>query len=519
MSKQPNRMPTMLGQRPDSTGMKFAHERNNGKIHRMRYGAGGLEMSISTGYGFGSVQSLEKSGISCAVSGSADYHARDYMEKIRAESRRFYRDNGIYKASINRIIDCILGDGAALQVKVKGKRLRQLLQDRWRRHWVDGKPEVRGMEHGPAVERMALTHLFLDGDVGAKKIRRGPKSGKIQLVEADQIGTWQTRNQKTEATIEQGIELDYEGAPLGYWVSAYDENGLASPAKARRISAQNFLFLSSRELASQTRGLPIQQVNFPMFHRLNDVCDSEAIAWQLLSRFAVIVNRADAAALGEETSKPYESPSDQDMAKRYHDVGDAVMFHANPGEEVRGVERNIPGMNFVESVKMFMRLLGLPFGLSLEFMLLIWTDTNYSSGRASKIQVERACGQWVRKLFDNFLTPIWLWSVRRGITDGEIPAGHADIFDHEFHVPPYAMLDEQKDEQARALRYENGSTSASRESKREGKDLASLLAEQEADLDAIGTMVDRLNGKYPWMNLTLGDVSGFGKQVSTTRKM
>lgn len=491
---------------------------------RLRYGPHGARMSVSSGYGYGSVQALDDTAMTAAAGGTADYHARDYTDRMRAESRRFWRENGIYQASIKRIVDCILGDGSTLQVKVGNKRVRQWLEDYWRMWWVDGMPEASCKDDGASVERMVVTQMFVDGDVGIKKIRQGRRRGKFQVIGGERIayGALTTTRLKNGNVIEQGIEKDRLGLPVRYYVCSHDDWGRLRASDAKAISARDMLFLANRELMDQTRGTPVQQVNFPMFHRIDDVCDSEAAAWQLLSRFAVMVNRKDAAALAEETSEEYDSPDDQDMAKRYHDIGEAVMFHAEPGEELRGVDRNIPGTNFVESIKMFMRLLGLPFGLSLEFMLLIWSDTNYSSGRASKLQVMRACGPWMRKFKREFLSQIWRWKVREAIREypGHVPPGRTDIFNHEFHFPPYPMLDEQKDEQAITARYENGRTTPSREAKLQGDDFhGDLLPQQEADIMAICEMLERVRKAYPWVQLHVGDVSGFGHQQRVSRKI
>lgn len=325
--------PRLPAKPPTSGGDKPKRQRQRSPLHRITYGPTGPVLSA---WGYSSVQTIRNSGRVLASGGSADIHISDDLETMRAESQAFDRDNGIYQSMITRAIDCILGSGLTLQAKTKNKGVNDTLEGLWDDFWSE--PEVRGLDDGATVERLLLRHFFVDGDVGVIKVE---KSGLVQLVEAERIHSYKTRD-KSGRQLVNGVELDRLGKPVAFHVADYDDRGIVQPGSTP-IRAEDFIFLAHRHRVSQTRGVPVQQCNFPMFHRINDVCDSEAIAWQLLSRLAVIINRKDAAAIAEATSEEEDNPADQDLATRYHDFGEAIIFHGEPGEEIKGVDRTIPG--------------------------------------------------------------------------------------------------------------------------------------------------------------------------------
>jgi capsid protein len=484
---------------------------------RMRYGANGrvIEPMALTKYGaegYYAARELRNSGRLMPITASADYHIRDDVEALRAQSQELDRNNGIYQAITSRFIDVICGDGFVLQPKTGDKELDAKLLALWTQFETD--PEVRGLHDGRELDRMALRSVLIDGDTGAIKTR----GGRLQMIEADRISSGSAHVHR-DRNVDMGVRQNAEGRPLEFWVVDYDDYGRMRQ-EPRKISAADFIYLAHLTRPSQTRGVPVQTCNFAMIHRLNDVCDSEAAAWQLLSRLAVSINSEGGAGVGAGIGDDDDSATEIDLAKRIQDVGTAIGFFGQPGDKITGIERNIPGQNFSESVKMFLRLIGLPMGMSLEFVLLIWSDTTYSSGRASKMQVERSCRPWARKLCNRFKTPTYRWQVARWIGQGLIPYTPA-VFEHVWHNDAYPSFNENEDEKARMGRHENGNTTWTRELKRSGiADRDSFAEELEADLDLAGGIVERHNARHPNARVTLGDFTPFAKvatrSVATT---
>lgn len=468
----------------------------SGTARRLAYGPRGAEV-VDLGYRSAAIARSMPSGVGPA--GSGDSHLRYDRDTMRRQSQEFDRDNGLYHGIINRAMDCILGDGLVLQARTASDKVNQRLEALWAEWWEQA--EVRGMDDGPDLERMIFRHLLVDGDVG---VILDDASGQIQLIESERIYGGPSSD---------GVEIDRLGRPVAYYVSDYGPGGRIG-GNARRIEADRFVYLANRHRQTQTRGVPVLQAAFAMFHRINDTCDSEAIAWQLQSKLAFAINRQDAERLAYLNSEAEADYSDETMAKRYTDIGEALIFNGVPGETVTPIERKIPGSTFTESLRTFLRLLGLPLGLPLELVLLDWSQTNYSSARASIKQAERMFRRWQRVLRQRLLGRIYRWKLDQWVSEGLLTT-RRDLAVHDFLAPVYPFVDPQKETEAQLKRFAGGLTSPSREAKEAGLDLVDLLDDQERDLRQIADRARRFNAEYPEFATELADWTGFVREAGT----
>lgn len=461
----------------------------------------GVQANVGTSFGYGSAASIRESGRTLASRGvTSDYHARD-LDALRAESQRLDRDNCIYQAMQTRIADVILGEfGPSLQPGSASREWNTAALALWNSWWFE-RPEIRRMDDGPAVLRKVLRHYSVDGD---HLINRVEDRGLIQLIIADQIHAFSTRAMANGNRIKFGVEVDQDNAPVRFHVCPItDYDGIARNAPVQ-IEAAHCTYLANRRRIDQTRGEPIMQSAFAMLHRINDVCDSEAAAWQLLSRIALTINEDDQRQVGfnASVSDPQTSEASE-AAVRVQDFGSALVFHGSKGSKISGVDRNIPGSNFVESLKMFMRLMGMATGFSLEFILLIWSDTNYSSGRASIKQVERNCRPY-RAIIEYALCEIYRWKIGQWIAVGALPPIR-DSNKCTWHFPPYPFLDPQKEAAARSEAVRAGQITPQQAALEDGTTLEVRIAEISAAMDAIATQVEAHNAKHPGQTISIAD--------------
>jgi lambda family phage portal protein len=476
------------------------------QTHYVRYGPFGREIVMyARGTGYDSAETVVHAGGPRAQRGRSEAGHGYNIADIRAEAQRLDRNNALLQATNTRLCDVILGDGMTLQSKAAEKTARETVETKWRRWWKLGRPEVRGLDDGASLERKILRHDANDGDL---LILRISERLQIQLITGDQIDAGgKVRNAQTKQRIEEGVELDEYDAPAAFWVAPYSASGMLASTKARRIPAEECIYLANRRRIDQVRGEPVHQCNFPMFHRISDVCDSEAAAFQLLSRVVLAITAKDAAlaALNQSELDTALSGDEQAraLAERIQDVGPALMVHLEPGEDVKGIERNIPGANFEASLKMFLRLLGLPLGFSLEFMLLIWSDTNYSSGRASIKQVERNTRPFRHQL-EYAMSRIFRWWAQQMVARKELP-DEADIAEHCWHFPPYPFIDPQKERQAQREAVTSGLSTMTREAFATGTEYKELLDEQAADIEAAIVRAEILKAKYPEAGISWRD--------------
>ena len=439
--------------------------------------------------GYKSARMSSSDGLS--VSASAGDALLEYDRPILInQSRHFYRNNAIYNGMIKRAVSYIIGNGFKVQPSTTGRG-----SEKWNetaaRLWAEERrrPEIRGLLTGSRVEKMICREIIIAGDTGVLKVKA---SKKIQLIEAEQIIG-------PGPGLKDGIQKDRIGKPIAYYVAPYNKSGRAHRGHARAISPKDFIFITDPDRPSATRGVPVCQASFPMLHRINDVCDSEAIAWQLLSRMAIAVTREDGPSLGHGESSADPNATDGDLTDRLTEVGYALIYHARPGEKVEGIDRNLPGANFTESIRMFLRLLGLPLGLPLEIILLDWTQSNYSQSRAVLEQAYQTFLGFQEMLEEFYYREDYKWRVNQWIKDGKLK-DRDDKYAHEWIKPTWPWIDQLKEAQAAGMVIDRGFGTHSAVCKSRNLERADVVAGRVLEvIDAIkkAQAIEKATGVLP----------------------
>lgn len=478
--------------------------------NRLFYDAKGL----STELGYHSANVSRSSLDPRPQGGSADRHLRYDRRELANIGDQFFRDNGIYRGLVERFVSSVYGPrGFNLQPRYTSPKTNRQVERAWALHCE--APEVRGIFTWRDMERMALLSIVNNGDVGASHL----KDGKVQLFESEEIGGHARMDFGPAGEGERwegGVKLDRVGRPLAYRIHERNEHGLVRADSSLEIPAANFTFAANRDRISQTRGVPAMTPVFPMINRLNDICDSEAIAWQLLSKFTLTVNREHAAEAAYAESSPDHDgvlpgsggvnsngteATRADGANRVQEFEGGVFFHAEPGESLKGIDRNLPGKDFPASVRMFLRLIGLPLGIPLEVILLDYSQTNYSSARAALEQAYRTFIRWQQFLMRNWHTPLyraWLrWALldrESGVTPSRELLADATGIESGRHVwlaPDYPWIDAKQEAEAWGLRMDRGLASHSQALASTGSDRSEFLEATKAEAEsAIAAFVE-----------------------------
>jgi capsid protein len=413
-----------------------------------------------------------------ATLASGDAHSEYDRLKLINQSRQFWRDNPIYSGMIDRSCGYIIGNGFTLQCKTGDTDLNSDIEKRWKKYWK--RPEIKNISSGRECEKMICRETLVTGDVGILKIN----NGKFQIIEAEQICGEKGTGQKT-------IKKNSYGAPVGFWVGGYNTSGGIDKRTIRLMGEDVFLFISSPDRPSSLRSVPPCQAAFPMLHRINDVCDSEAIAWQLLARLAVSITRKqgkELAYIESAEDKKRAAKDNAELKNRIQELDYALIFHGEENDEIKGIERNVPGKNFSESLVMFLRLLGLPLGLPLEIILLDWTKSNYSQSRAV---LEQAFVTFINRQFkiaDFMMTPIFEWWLRGEIAAGLKVGGEyvEKAFEHNWIMPTFPWIDQLKEALAWGEKLDRGLTLHQKALKSLGVDREDEMDERQKEiLDAI----------------------------------
>lgn len=417
-------------------------------------------------------------------------HAERDRTRLIGQSRDFMNNNPIYEGMIERMVSYIIGTGFELQVTGTSKTAVAKIEKFWKD--FNKKPEIRGLLDGAKTAQMIMRELFVAGDTLALKTDKG----LIQLFEAEQIDG--------DRSHPNGIKKNRYGAPVTFHLCPWKKTGI-DKKNGKGIPAADVLFLSNPKRPSQVRGVPACQSAFPMLHRINDICDSEAIAWQLLSRLAASIERelGPQQAYTEAKEDPNKSAdsTEGDLATMVTELDYALLFHARPGEKITGIDRNIPGKDFPASVRMFLRLLGLPIGCPLELVLLDWTQSNYSQSRAVLEQAYEMFTGWQMMMIHSYYDPLFLWK-REAWRASNLLGKNADKLEHSWITPTFPWLDLLKEVQAWAEKVEKGFATHSMVCKSLKTDRDEVVAKRELEVrDAIerAQKIEADTGeKVPW---------------------
>jgi len=398
----------------------------------------------SLGYRSSRVQARE--GRTSTTGSGPAHQARNRLQLVR-QSRESMRDNPIYKGMIEQMVARTVGNGFKLQVRGVSKTQTRLIEGLWS-DWM-AWPEIRGILDGPEVSRMVMRELVVAGDIPILKTTKGV----IQLFESEQLeGPRRNYN---------GITYDAFSRPTSYFLSPWNASGTrVDTQKGRAYNAAQIIFVTNPERPSEVRGVPAAQSSFTMLDRVNDICESETIAWQLLSRFAIAIEQNEGPKRQTLRSKadPNKDASDTEghLTTRLTELDYALIFAAEPGEKISGVERNLPSPKFEESLRAFLRLIGLPLGLPLELMLLDWTHSNYSQSRAVLEQAYEQFLQWQTKLVHFFYDSLFKWKLGQWQAATSTGVAKNPKLKAEWILPSFPWIDQVKEAQAQGTKVERG---------------------------------------------------------------
>lgn len=422
--------------------------------------------------GYRSARTATAEGRSYHLYPGSAHEERDRLRLI-GQSRDFMNNNPIYEGMIERMVSFIIGDGYELQLSGTSKANIANIEKLWA-DWIKD-PEIRGVLKGADVPTMILREYFVAGDTLILKTDKG----LIQLFEAEQIDG--------DKIYPNGIKKDRYGRPIRFHLCPWKKSGI-DKRNGKGVPAEVVIFLSNPKRPSAIRGVPACQSAFPMLHRINDVCDSEAIAWQLLSRLAASIEREEGSQQAYTESKPDPNKSadstEGDIATRVTELDYALLFHAKPGEKITGIDRTIPGKDFPASLRMFLRLLGLPLGCPLELVLLDWTQSNYSQSRAVLEQAYENFSKLQKKMIESFYEPLFDWKLAGWRRDLSIAEGSK--IKASWMTPFFPWLDLLKEVQAWAQKVERGFATHSQVCMSLKADRKEVIEKREAEVrDAI----------------------------------
>ena len=415
---------------------------------------------------------------------TGDAASRYDRQSLVGVARQAYDENLVYATIIDRMTANLVGaDGFGLQARTGDPELNAKIENEIFPKFTQN-PEYRELWSWANVQKGVCKDMLGVGDIGFIKL----VNGQLQAIESEWIANPVgdiMRRVSPRRKIEQGIEQTLGGKVTAFWHNPPSPEGYPG-VKGTRIDKKDFIYVNGDiQRFSRTRPLPPFIQMMSSIWRLDDILDSEAVCWQLLAKIAFIVNKDNSDEDAFEDSEERSDAEAYDLADRFQDIGTGLVMHGNQGDNVTGVNRNLPGKEFPQSVRAFMQMFSMRCGLPLEILMLDWSKTNFSSGKAALTQAAVNIHSWQKNEVEQFCQPVYEWVIRKAIEDGELE-WTPTILDHEWFPPMPPWIDAKEEAESWGIRVDRSLVTFSDALKAQGKDRDEENERRESDIrDAI----------------------------------
>lgn len=427
---------------------------------------------------------------------SADLELQDDADTIRARARDLVRNNAYARGIIRAKVRNVVGAGVRPQARVKStdgeenETFNELVEKLWDR--FQRQVDVTGRQTFYEMQQTIVSEVAEAGEVLVKFVRSSDPSRVVpfalELIDIDRLSDDQLQiNQENGNEIRRGVEIDASGKTVAYWLYPYHPNDLNTlHVTADRQPAEDFIHLFRTDRVGQTRGISDFAPVVRWLKSLDKYMDNEMTSSTISSCFSAVIKSlsggADGGILGEST----DDGQDQN-GNKFEYLEPGLVARLFPGEEIQVVD---PGRHQTEAIAwitLMLRSMGVGTGLSYERLTRDYSQTNYSSNRASDLEDRREFRMEQQWLIDHFCIPVWerFLSLAVAIELPEMPTPFEFIADfqrwteHEWQPPGWEWVDPQKEVTAIEKAVQMNLTTLAKETlKRDGGDYRSNIRQR-----------------------------------------
>ena len=348
-------------------------------------------------------------------------------------ARSIDEDNLLGSSLLDRSADNVIGEQMSVEPLTLDRDLNRHISDMWA-DWSN-HCDAREMDTFSDMQRAWFRSSLRDGDIGVLML----DSGKLRTVESDYI---RTPSGGDIGSVVDGIELGTSDQPVRYWLATQTE---AFKSNYTAINAKDFAYIhhNERQDRNNVRGVPILSRFGWILDQIDGTIEAVVMAHRMSALFGLVMKRQKpAAGFG---ALPLTGSNAEGESQRKLSLEPAMVEYINSDEAIEQIKPTHPTTSFSDFMRFLIRLSGLKLGLPLELALLDFSQTNYSSARASMEQSYRRFRIMQRRFANRILTPIYNWRLKKWIGEGAIANPPDDIFKHRWQGQPWPYLDPQKD--------------------------------------------------------------------------
>jgi lambda family phage portal protein len=346
-------------------------------------------------------------------------------DALRAWARKLVRDNAYAFGIIDTIVSSVIGEGIKVESMCDGYRgmdedeVNDLRNKVWQ-EWCENC-ELTGQFNFDQLQMICQREMCEAGEVLVhlvtlpSKRHNGiyrPVPFALELIEADRLAsdrdTYQIMRDREGLQIVRGVEMDHNGTPLAYWIyPAHPDSGYAYETTPIRIPASKIIHLFKRDRIGQSRGVTWFAPAIESLRTMGVYLENELQASAVASCFTMAI-KTDGDQTGGLLPPSYESGNNTDEAGNSYDYLQAGMImRLRPNESVESVNPTRPNTGAGAWINTILRQVAVGVGLSYETVARDYSQTNYSSNRASQLEDRRRFRRWQSYLCGDLLQPVW----------------------------------------------------------------------------------------------------------------
>lgn len=419
-------------------------------------------------------------------------HGSDW-NTITGRARDLDENNGWINGGLDRRVESVIG----VNIRLSAQPAHELLNRDydWRMNWtgdvqarfkvwandIDRRCDARQkLAFGPMAKLSYLTYSR-DGDIAAeiRDNQRGLRNTtNILLVEPERISTPPERVHEEGPLLRNGVRMDENGAPLGYYVRSGHPNDPNPsfqmqrwdyiPARGRTGRAK-FLHVYSPRRVEQNRGISrLAEVMLPakMLDRVDRAEVNAALKSAMFSLFirspgtTEDLEGALAPTADDTTVDPWIEAYLAYRSQRPVMIDGATVTHLLPDENVEVPEATRPNANYPDFARFVLQKVAGSLGISYPQLSQDWVGINYSSARALLNELWRSFMEDRHFFTQAFLTPIYAAWLEVEVANGDVkvPGGPANFYRQKTAIcmaewigPGRGSVDPQKEANANNL--------------------------------------------------------------------
>lgn len=457
-------------------------------------------------------------------------YGRDW-DTITGRARDLDENNGWINGGIDRRVESVIG----VNIRLSAQPVLELLNRDmdWRMAWspmvearfrvwgsdIERRCDARQRLSFGAQAKLAYLSYARDGEIAAevRDNERGlANTTNVLLISPERISTPQDRAMIEGPTLRNGVAMDDNGAPIGYWVRSShpdDPTGGFSASRWDYIPVRGptgrakFLHVFSPRQVEQNRGISrLAEVMLPakMLDRVDRAEVNAALKSALFSLFIKSPGTTDdienalAPASDDSAVDPWIASYLDYRSSKPVVIDGAQVTHLLPDEDVVTPDASHPNSNYPDFAKFILKKVAGSLGISYPQLSQDWSSINYSSARALLNELWRSFLEDRHYFTQAFLTPIYAAWLEVEVANGDVkvPGGPANFYRNKTAIcmaewigPGRGSVDPLKEANANNLDIAGGRKSTYEAILETGRDPRDVLAEERwytAEREAMG---------------------------------